>query len=84
MSYSMLAEPALAALLSLSVSRAFRFFMHSLIWREAVASLLLCPVDYVFIVMAFIQRLFGSSIGGNDIVLPPVVWKLILRKVHWP
>jgi len=35
-------------------------------------------------VRAFIQRLLGYSMGGNSMVLPPVVWKLILRNVHWP
>ena len=58
--------------------------MHSLICLEALASLLFYPVAWVFMVRACIQRLFGSFIGGKAIVLPPDVWKLILRKVHCP
>ena len=58
--------------------------MHSLICLEAWANRLFEPVDCVFIVIAFIQRLLGSSMGGNDIVLPPLMWKLMRRKVHWP
>ena len=58
--------------------------MHSLICFEAWANRLFVPVDCVFIVIAFIQRLLGASMGGKAIVVPPLTWKLMRRKVHWP
>ena len=40
--------------------------------------------DLVFMVSSFTHRAAGSSITGYCMDDDGCVWKLILRKVHWP
>lgn len=80
------ASSELFYLASEAASKFFACFYNSLMFFNAVESLLLGPVWDAFRTIWFIIRLLGSSMGGNVIWLPTLdaVWKLILKKVHWP